>query len=127
MFDLGPEVIALLIPIIAVLGAFGTAIASIIIRGKERELEHQERLIAMEKGIPIPEPKKEKRPPRYLAVRAWGLVMTLLGLALVVAISLQTGIRYGAWGLLPLAIGLGLIMAAGYEKRELAAREKSEL
>ncbi len=120
MFDIDPDVIALLIPILAVLGAFGTAITAIIIGGKERELEHKERLIAMEKGIPIPEPPKKKRHPRYLAVRAWGLVMTFLGIALVVAISAQTEVKYGLWGLLPLAVGVGLILAAAYEKNEIA-------
>ncbi|OQX85141.1 MAG: hypothetical protein B6D63_02890 [Candidatus Latescibacteria bacterium 4484_7] len=124
MFDLSPDLIALLIPILVVIGVFGTAVASIIIKGKEHELEHKERIIAMEKGIPIPEPPKKEHKPRYYAARAWGFVMTFLGIALFIAISVQVGVKYGVWGLLPLAIGVGLLLSAGYEKKEMERKER---
>jgi len=119
MFDISPDVLAVMIPIFAIIGVFATVITSIVVNGKHKELEHKERLIAMEKGIPIPEPPKKEKPPRYLAIRAWGLVFTFLGIVLTVAIAAQTELKYGLWGLLPVAIGVALVMSAHYEKNEM--------
>jgi hypothetical protein len=55
MFDVGPETLAVLIPIIAVFGGITIAIVGIIYRGREEELKRKERIVAMEKGLPIPE------------------------------------------------------------------------
>jgi hypothetical protein len=124
MFGFDAGVVALLIPIVAVVGGMAIAIVGVITKGKEEELKHKERIIAMEKGIPIPEsapctPRQVK--PRYLAIRAWGLVITLIGVALVISISIgqQDDPRHGVWGLLPTALGVGLLIAAWLEKRDM--------
>jgi hypothetical protein len=112
----------MLIPIVAVVGGMAIAIVGVITKGKEEELRHKERIIAMEKGIPIPEmpapaPRKEK--PRYLAIRAWGLVITLIGVAVMISISVGSALRNGIWGLIPTALGVGLLLAAWLEKRDM--------
>jgi hypothetical protein len=122
MFGIDAGVVALLIPIVAVVGGMAIAIVGVITKGKEEELRHKERIIAMEKGIPIPEsspcqPKADK--PRYLAIRAWGLVLTLIGVALVIAIGTASEPRNGVWGLLPTALGVGLLIAAWLEKKDM--------
>jgi hypothetical protein len=122
MFGIDAGVVALLIPIVAVVGGMAIAIVGVITKGKEEELKHKERIIAMEKGIPIPEsspcqPKADK--PRYLAIRAWGLVLTLIGVALVIAIGTASEPRNGVWGLLPTALGVGLLIAAWLEKKDM--------
>ena len=122
MFGFDAGVVALLIPIVAVVGGMAIAIVGVITKSKEEELKHKERIIAMEKGIPIPEsapcqPKADK--PRYLAIRAWGLVITLIGIAIMVSIAIGSDLRNGIWGLIPTGLGVGLLMAAWFEKKDM--------
>jgi len=122
MFGFDAGVVALLIPIVAVVGGMAIAIVGVITKSKEEELKHKERIIAMEKGIPVPEmpacaPRVEK--PRYLAIRAWGLVITLIGLALVFSIGIANDFTDGVWGLIPTALGVGLLLAGWLEKRDM--------
>jgi hypothetical protein len=122
MFGFDAGVIALLIPIIAVVGGMAIAIVGVITKSKEEELKHKERIIAMEKGIPVPEmpaPAEPKNKPRYLAIRAWGLVITLIGLAIMISIGVANEFRDGVWGLIPTALGVGLLLAGWLEKRDM--------
>lgn len=120
-FSMEPQVIAIFIPILAVLGVFAVVITSIIVGGKHKELAHKERILAMEKGIQIPEEPPVVKRPAYLSIRAWGFVLTLLGVALVVALWVTAGGKAGVWGLLPTAIGIAMLVAANRERNETAA------
>jgi hypothetical protein len=114
-----PEIIAVFIPIIGVLGGVMIAITGIVVGGRRKELEHRERIIAMEKGLPVPTPPIETERPKYSSRRAGGLVMTGIGLALTIALSADDGFADGGvWGLIPLFIGLGLLIAGSLDKRE---------
>jgi hypothetical protein len=116
---LTPELFAMTIPLLSIFGGVAIAIVAIIMAGRKKELAHKERLVAMEKGIEIPvEPQDEKR-PAYLSNRSGGLVMTLLGIALTIALFAVAGKEGGPWGLLPLAIGVGLLISSAMEKKEL--------
>jgi hypothetical protein len=123
MFEINPDVVAIFIPILVVIGFFAAVIVAIFTRGKRKELMHRERLAAMEKGIPIPEePVKQKRPV-YLKLRTWGIVLILLGVVLFFAIGFETkgagyGFYHGLWGLIPFMIGAGLLISANLEKRD---------
>lgn len=119
MFDLSPEFAAIFIPILAVIGTFAMIITVIIMSNREKELKHRERLIAMEKGIEIPqEPIKEKR-PAYLSLRAWGLVLLIVGIVLFFALWVQVGFKFCVWGLMPAAIGAGLLISAVKERGDV--------
>ena len=118
MFDLNPTIVAILIPILAVIGTFAMIITVIIVSGREKELKHKERLAAMEKGIEIPqEPQKAKR-PMFKSLRAWGLVLLFLGIILFFALWVQVEFKYSIWGLMPAAIGSALMLAAAKELGE---------
>lgn len=125
MFDISPNVIAILIPLLVVIGVFATVIVGVLSENRRKELAHKERLIAMEKGLPLPEQEREEKNPRYLSLRAWGLVMTFLGVAVVIGISAEAGARHGMWGLCPLGIGAALLVAAYTEKKDLKMRQQS--
>jgi cadmium resistance protein CadD (predicted permease) len=122
---IGPETIAIFIPIIAVLGGVLIAITAIIVGGRKKDQEHQERLRAMEKGIPLPDPPEKEVKKTYSGRRAGGLVLSGIGLALWIAISTAEGTEEGVWGLIPLFIGVGLLIAAFFDKREYD-REQAE-
>ncbi len=117
-----PETIATLIPITAILGGIAIAIVSIIMGTRKKELEHKERLLAMEKGIEIPKPQEPEKRPSYRSNRTAGLVMTLLGIAIMAANWAVAGMKGGVWGLIPLAIGVGLLISASLEKKEFEGK-----
>jgi cadmium resistance protein CadD (predicted permease) len=121
-----PELVAIAIPILMVCGGVLIAITAIIINGRKKEQEHRERLIAMEKGLPLPGPVQEIERPKFSNRRANGLVMTGIGLALTIAISVSDDIQSGVWGLIPLFIGIGLLVAGNIDKREYDDRQRAE-
>ncbi len=122
--NIDPEVIAVFIPIIGVIGGVFIAVTAVIMNGRRKELEHRERILAMEKGITPPSPQVETERPKYSGRRANGLVMTGIGLALTIALWAEEGAEGGVWGLIPLFIGLGLLIAGSLDKREYEAQQR---
>jgi len=78
---------------------FAMIIVAIIVEGKGKELEHKERLLAIEKGIELPE-AKAKWKPSYKTIRVWGLVTFGVGMGFLIAMWVTLGIVGGVWGLL---------------------------
>lgn len=115
---LRPETLAIMIPIVTIIGGIAVAIVAIVMSGRKKELEHKERLTAMEKGVALPEISLEPKRPAYLQNRSAGLVMTCLGVALTIAIWVPAGAEGGVWGLIPLSIGIGLLVSSSLEKKE---------
>ena len=64
MFDISPEVVAISIPIIFVMGAIAVTITAMILDSSRKDRKHKERLVAMEKGIELPEDPIKTSPPR---------------------------------------------------------------
>jgi hypothetical protein len=119
---LSADTLAVMIPITAIMGGIAVAIVGIIMGSRRKELEHKERIVAMEKGIAIPEPPKVECRPAYKSNRTGGLVMTLIGIAVTVANWTVAGAKGGVWGFIPLAIGLGLLISSAIEKKEDAPK-----
>ncbi|RJR28063.1 MAG: hypothetical protein C4574_05355 [Candidatus Latescibacterota bacterium] len=119
MFNVGPETLAVLIPIIAVFGGITIAIVGIIYRGREEELKRKERIAAIEKGLPIPEEPAAppKRSNSFLALLGWGLVISFISLGIIVSVSVHAGLENGVFGLIPLGMGFGLLISAFFAKR----------
>ncbi len=123
MFEINPGTVAIMIPIVFLLAALAIVITAIIMDGRQKELKHRERLIAMEKGLPIPElPKIEKR-PAHLTLRAWGFVLAAVGLAVTIGITAEAGFVHGVWGFVPLFVGIVLLFAARLERKETPLNE----
>jgi hypothetical protein len=123
---LDPELVAISIPILAVTGGVLIAITAIVTKGRQKEQEHRERVLAMEKGIAPPTPPVEVERPKYSSRRANGLVMTGIGLALTIAMWTESGADAGVWGLIPLFIGIGLLIAGSIDKREYDEKQRAE-
>jgi cadmium resistance protein CadD (predicted permease) len=112
------ETLAVMIPITSIMGGIAVAIVAIVMGARKKELEHKERLIAMEKGLTIPESPKTETRPAYQSNRSGGFVMTCIGTAITVALWTTAGAEGGVWGLIPLAIGIGLLISSAVEKKE---------
>ena len=110
---------ALTIPLLFLTGGIAIAIVSIIIAGKKKELAHKERLVAIEKGVPLPEEIPKKTRPAYLKNRTAGLVVFFFGIALTIAMWTSGGSVAGVWGLLAIAVGFGYLLASFLEKKEI--------
>lgn len=120
-----PETIAVMIPIVLLFGGVIVAIVAIVAAAKNKELEHKEKIVAMEKGIEYP--REEPRERRvHVGRRAAGLVFVGLGLALTIAIWVAAGAIGGVWGLVPLFIGIGLLIAASIDKKEYEQRKMED-
>jgi hypothetical protein len=85
-------------------------------RRRRLDIIHQERLVAMDKGIPLPElplePVKVPRGPDPHATLVHGIVWTTLGIGSMAALALIGSSGPTFWPLpLPLAfMGIGLIL-----------------
>jgi hypothetical protein len=125
--DINPAVVAIFIPIIALLGGVAIAIAAVVTHGKKKELEHRERVAAMEKGLPLPQlPPEPVKRPAYSGRRAAGLIIFGFGIALTIGISVSESFEEGVWGLLFIFVGLGLLIAAYLDKREYEAEKREK-
>jgi hypothetical protein len=108
------------------MGGVLVAISAVVMNGRRKEFEHRERILAMEKGLPVPGPVVEPERPKYSGRRTNGFVMAGIGLALTIALSAEEGFADGGvWGLIPLFIGIGLLIAGTLDKREWDAQRKN--
>ena len=107
---------ALTIAMVSVIGSFLVILAIVItaIRARTRrnEMLHQERMLAIEKGLPIPPDYLERMPRRRPYLR--GLVFTAVGLGLMV-FGIINAQEDGDWdlfgiGVVFLFVGLALLI-----------------
>jgi uncharacterized membrane protein len=58
-----PDEVFVVVFMIFILGLLGLMFYSLLLRYRRRELQHKERLAALEKGVPLPELHEERRAP----------------------------------------------------------------
>ncbi len=109
-----------LTPIVALLSTFGAAavilVFLIVYNYKKRQLQGQEILAAIEKGIEVPFPPPMKR--NYLNL---GLVWTFVGVAFTLALWFSARVmEAAAWGFLPIAVGVAFLLIALIEGKKKA-------
>jgi hypothetical protein len=105
------------------LALVGGLVAWLYLKSRERQdrlrVVHQERMAAMEKGIPLPElgldsPKMPAAPPDPRAILLHGIVWTAFGVGGVAALALNARFNNGPeWWPMPVPLvllGLGLIL-----------------
>jgi hypothetical protein len=117
MFGFNEAVVALFIPILAVIGGIALAIIGVIMKSREEELKHKERIVAMEKGIPIPEEPKTQDTPKHMRHLTWGLVLTFLGIALMILRLVSDNGKALTAGIVICSVGLALLCAGWLQKR----------
>jgi hypothetical protein len=128
------DAIAVFIPIVAIVFGIGMGMLSTWTEHKRRsqllEQSHRERMVAMEKGLPVPElpahlwsGKSEDANPRHASLRAMRTGLTMLGIGVVLFFGIQrlVGDNLALFGLIPAVIGVANLVYAG-----LLARKERE-
>ncbi|MBM3321276.1 MAG: hypothetical protein FJY73_11425 [Candidatus Eisenbacteria bacterium] len=91
-----------------------------ILKSRERERLHKERMFLAEKGLEIPrelyvEREKEKKPSDYRTTRVVllisGVFMVVTGVGMFIGMGIQEGFREAAPAFAAGAIGAGLIIS----------------
>ena len=127
-------VLAMRIPIIAIVGAFASGMFAVYHRAQRQremlQLYHAERMAAIEKGIELPPLPPEvfqdqdggHHGKRYLGrSRYRGVITLLVGVAVTLALRQSPGVSTPWWwGLVIVAVGLGQLLT-GYLERDNAS------
>jgi hypothetical protein len=117
------HIIPFFIPIIAIVMGIGIGMMSIWLDYQKRvrlfELNHKERLFALERGIELPPlpadffnrgNSMEEPLARRMNSLRWGLLWLLLGIALAFAMLINNGFEGATWALLPIAVGVAQLI-----------------
>jgi len=107
--------LGVLIPIVAIIGGVAVAIVAIWTDFKNKQLEHNLKLKALEKGMELPAEPPKSHPYPYRS----GLMWVVIGVGTFVGTWVSTGGLEGAiWGIVPFLIGLALIVSVKLRRKE---------
>ncbi|MEE9466204.1 MAG: DUF6249 domain-containing protein [Candidatus Neomarinimicrobiota bacterium] len=101
--------------IVAVVWLFVFGIIAILVffHYKRRQLQSEEIMAAIEKGIEVPFPP-QKKPNRI----THGIFWTIMGLALLVVLAVSTRAWEAAiWGLIPIAVGFAVLLSEFFDRK----------
>lgn len=118
---MGPEIVAVLIPLSGIVLGISAAIVGIVSRHRQllqrTDLRHKERMAALEKGIDLPPdpPEMDMRRPRFLLK---GLVWSFTGAAVYIALDALAGDGAEKLGLIPVAVGLAYLVYFAVQGRK---------
>ena len=138
-----PDIIALLIPIVAIVMVFGTGMLSIFLHYRKRRdmfaLYHEERMAAIDKGIELPplpedffhEDGAKQRGRSSHGTLLGGLVLLFVGLTLYLALHFTVPRTDGGgdpalYGLIPAGIGAACLIYYFAVGRKLALAMEEE-
>lgn len=120
------EVIAVMVPIVAIVMGVGIGMLSLFLDyRKKREMfamHHKERMAAIDKGMEVPplpaEFFQDSRRVRTLGdYLRRGLILLLVGIAITIALYDTVRHNY-LWGLLPTAVGIANLLYYYFESRK---------
>ena len=116
------EILALLIPIVAIIFGIAVAVVAIVASHREKtqraELRHRERLAAIEKGMELPpDPVEPENGKKGLGLRS-GVSSLLVGVVLYFALRAVAGEGVALFGLIPAAVGVANLVFYFLEGRK---------
>jgi hypothetical protein len=121
--DIILPIVGMSIPIVAMFIALAIARSALAQRTRRYELEHQERLLAIEKGAPLP--PLTMPPQRIRNPYVWGFILISIGVAMCLAMLIEGDEDWG-WGLLFLLPGIAVLAANLLYLKLYLKREKQE-
>jgi len=119
--------VSVLIPIIMMLIPLVIVLFWINRNYKTRELEHQERMLAIEKGVALPEPVQPSQKSKSNYPYTWPFIFIGFGLALIlIYFIIDADVEAFGFGLISLFVGLGLFLSRYYGAKKEAMYLKEE-
>jgi len=108
--------VGMIIPILAISVGALIAITALKHNTAKREQEHRERMLAIEKGVGLPQPviPPVKRKNPYL----WGFIFVGLGVAMGISLIIQ-GDDDWVWGMVFFCVGLAILLAHNMHDRQI--------
>ena len=102
-----------MIPILGIL--VSAAVIGIIFfyQYKKRQLQSQEIMAAIKEGVDVPLPEPHRRDPRQS-----GITLVSVGIALIIALYVWSGIELAVWGLILVAWGVAQLLSARQTSKE---------
>lgn len=102
---------------------FGTLVIFLSYRNSRRliDLNHQERMSALERGLEVPprlEPAELDRASRSAHYRQRGWIYSLLGASLMAALGFNVNAASALWGLPLTAVGIAYLILNGSAARQ---------
>jgi len=121
------EVVAVFIPIIAIIMSLSIPIVFAILDYRRRrdivEAHHKERLAALERGMeiaPLPDSFYQTfKPARRTSYLLPGLIWLFVGIGIFIALGAVAGENVRNFGLIPAGVGLALLIYHFVEGRKL--------
>jgi hypothetical protein len=120
----------LIIPIIAILCAFGAPVLIVFFvlmaRRRSSQQRHQEHMALINQGV-IVDPttlleKPKVRPPGTQRMTVWGIVFAFAGVGLTIMVAMEDGFSESGFGVVVAMIGAAMVVGAQYVKRESEKR-----
>jgi len=102
--------LGVLVPICAIVGGIIVAIFAVQKGFQRKKLLHEEKMLAIEKGMPIPLEPEHRHDAVYSFLKniRTGLILFFLGIGLALGLYYGTGsIETAAWSMIIVFIGLG--------------------
>ena len=100
---------------------------------KRRQMEHKQRMLALEKGIDLPPSLVEERPKKpkyhnpYTAALVWiGIGVGLVFYGFLFPSEWCAGPGFYSFGVIPLCIGIAVLIANSLNQKRLAREKKEE-
>lgn len=116
------------VPIMGMFTFFGSIVVVIafliVYNHKRRQLQSQEIMAAIEKGVDVPFPALKAKKWNYLNL---GLICSLVGVTFTLALWFSTGLMAAtAWGLLPIGLGVAFLLIALIERNKKEDEDESD-
>jgi Flp pilus assembly protein TadB len=120
-------ILAILIPIIAIVGGLALALNArsgfLKHQAKRMELEHQERMLAIEKGLPLPQIPSPPIHSRQRNPYLWGFILLAVGTALVIG-GIMDNERNLSEEMAVMFVGVAILLANWLFTRDRKRKEK---
>jgi hypothetical protein len=116
------------IPILAIGGGLATGIIitclALYFDHRKQVMRNQERLAAIEKGIPLPAPdRRDSCGPRHRNSLYHGIKLLFIGLGLALALYVTVSEKIAVWGVFIVFIGLGHLVYWFLVERDRGGQE----
>ena len=120
-------------PVTVILAVVALGVVALYLRHKSKERVSKERMLLLEKGLPVPPELYDIKPPKagdYRTSRIWllllGLLCIFIGFGAGVVETINNGIASGIGGLIAILIGIAFLITERMIRRHFIRNNGSQ-